>query len=121
MRVMIVDDEPLCLDDTVYMLSRYEDVEIAGAFTKPLEALEAAPNIKPDALFFDLSMPHLNGAELAKKVLAQFPCAKLVFVTAFAKELAEVKDVPIFASLLKPLDDARLLEVLDRLRAAPPK
>ncbi len=120
MRVMIVDDEQLCLDDTVYMLSRHDDVEIVGAFTKPLEALEAASALRPDALFFDLSMPQLNGAELAKKVLVQFPAAKLVFVTAFAKELAEVKDVPIFASLLKPLDDERLMEVLIRLRASPP-
>jgi DNA-binding NarL/FixJ family response regulator len=29
--VMIVDDEQLCLDDTVYMLSRHDDVEIVGA------------------------------------------------------------------------------------------
>jgi two-component system LytT family response regulator len=116
---MIVDDEPLCLDDTVYMLSRYEDVEIAGAFTKPLEALEAVSAICPDVLFLDYSMPKMNGAELAKKVLAQFPRAKLVFVTAFAKELSEVKNVPIFASLLKPLDDVRLREVLARLRAGP--
>jgi hypothetical protein len=35
-----------------------------------------------------------------------------------ARELVEGKDVPIFARLLKQLDDARLLEVVEQLRAA---
>jgi len=33
---MIVDDEAPCLSDMAYMLSRYADVEIAGAFTMPV-------------------------------------------------------------------------------------
>lgn len=117
MRVMIVDDEPPCLDDTVYLLSRYEDVEIAGAYTKPLEALGAAPAICPDVLFLDYSMPKMNGAELAKKVLALLPAARVVFVTAYAKEVAGVKGLPVFANLLKPLHGDKLSEVLNRLRA----
>lgn len=120
MRVIIVDDEKPCLDDLIYMLSSYADVKIAGAFTRSEDALAAVPDLRPDALFLDLSMPRLNGAELAKQILAQFPGAKIIFVTAFARELADVKDVPIFASLLKPVDDFLLLEVLERLRANPP-
>jgi DNA-binding LytR/AlgR family response regulator len=120
MRVMIVDDERPCLEDMIYMLSGYDDVDIAGAFTKPLEALEAAPGLKPDALFLDLSMPGMNGAELARRLLAMLPAAKLVFVTAYARELAGVKNLPVFGSLLKPVRDEQLGALLQRLRAGPP-
>jgi len=113
---MVVDDEPFCLDDMVYLLSRFEDVEIAGACTKPLEALETAPAIRPDVLFLDYSMPTMNGAELAKKLLAFLPCVCIVFVTAYAKEVAGISGLPVFASLLKPLHENKLAEVLDRLR-----
>ncbi len=38
MRVMIVDDEQPCLDDMIFLLSKQDGVEIAGAFTKPADA-----------------------------------------------------------------------------------
>ncbi len=118
MRVMIVDDEPPCLDDTVYMLSRYEDVEIVGTYTKPLEALEAAPAICPDVLFLDYSMPKMNGAELAKKVLALLPGTRVVFVTAYSKEVDDIRDLPVFANLLKPLHRDKLKGVLESLQVS---
>lgn len=120
MRVMIVDDEQPCLDEMVYMLSRCNDVEIAGAYTRPAEALEAAERSVPDALFLDLFMPKMTGAELAGKILARHPAARLIFVTAYARELAAVKDIPAVGSLLKPVADEKLDEMLARLRASPP-
>ena len=34
-RILVVDDEKPSLDEIVYMLSKQENVEIAGAFTSP--------------------------------------------------------------------------------------
>jgi two-component SAPR family response regulator len=119
MRVMIVDDEQPCLDDMTFLLSRYDGIEIAGAFTRPEEALDAASVLKPDALFLDLMMPKLSGAELAKKILVLLPQARLVFVTAYAKELDNVRGLPVFGSLLKPVGNAKLNELMKRLGAAP--
>lgn len=108
MRILVVDDEKHCLDELVYMLSKQENVEIAGAFTSPSEALEASADMKLDAAFLDLSMPHLNGAELARKMLTRSPDLKIVFVTAYGKELANLRDNPAFVSLLKPVSEAKL-------------
>lgn len=119
MRAMIVDDEPLCLNDMIYLLSRSGTVEIAGAFTEPASALEAALKIRPDVFFLDLVMPRMSGAELAKQILAQIPAARIVFVTAFAKELESVKGIPAFGSLYKPVSGDMLGELLSRLRAEP--
>lgn len=115
MRILVVDDEKPCLDELVYMLSKQENVEIAGAFTSPLKALEASVGLKPDAAFLDLSMPHLNGAELAKGMLANIPGLKVVFVTSYGKELAKLRDNPASGCLLKPVSEARLQELLRHL------
>lgn len=114
MRILVVDDEKPCLDELVYMLSKQEDIEIAGAFTNPLKALEASADLQLDAAFLDLVMPHLNGVELAKGMLARIPGLKVVFVTAYAKELANLKDSPAFGSLLKPINEAKLCKVMRR-------
>ena len=112
MRILVVDDERPCLNELVYMLSKQENVEISGAFTSPLEALEVSGNLKPDAAFLDLSMPHMGGAELAKELLAHNPGLKVVFVTAYAKELAGLRDNPAIGSLLKPISEVKLREVI---------
>lgn len=115
MRVLVVDDERPCLDELVYMLEKQKNIEIAGTFTSPLEALKASAVLKPDAAFLDLSMAHLSGADLARKLIAHIPGLKIVFVTAYAKELKKLKDSPAFGSLLKPVSEAKLKELLWRL------
>lgn len=112
MRIMVVDDEKPCLDELVFLLSRQENVEISGAFTGPLKALEALAGLKPDAAFLDLSMPRMNGAVLARKMLVRSPCLRVVFVTAYAKELARLGDNPAVGSILKPVSEAKLQELL---------
>lgn len=116
MRVLVVDDEKPCLDELVYMLSKQENVEIAGAFTSPLKALEASADLELDAAFLDLCMPRLNGAELARRMLSHSPGLKVVFVTAYAKELANFKDSPAIGSILKPVSEVKLQELLRRLQ-----
>lgn len=112
MRIFVVDDEKPCLDELVYMLSKQEDMEIVGAYTNPAKALEALTDLKPDAAFIDLLMPRLNGAELAACMHAQSPALKIVFVTAYAKELANLGDSPASGSLLKPVSEVKLKELL---------
>lgn len=120
MRAMLVDDEQPSLDELAFLLSRHADAEIVGAYLSPLEALVAVGRLMPDVVFLDQVMPRMTGAELAEKILAQIPTARLIFVTAFVGELAAVKNVPLFGSLLKPVSEAKLGELLDRLRTSPP-
>lgn len=115
MRVLVVDDEKPCLDELVYLLKKQENVEVVGTFTSPAEAMAAAKGLQPDMAFLDLVMPHLNGVELAREMLELVPGLKVVFVTAYAKELAKLKDNPAVGSVLKPVNEARMRELLGRL------
>lgn len=110
-----MDDEHPCLDELVYLLSKQGNVEIAGAYIDPLVALEASADLKPDASFLDLSMPQLNVAELARKMLAHSPSMKIVFVTAYSKELQKLKENPAVGSILKPVSESKLIELLQRM------
>lgn len=116
LRVLVVDDEKPCLDEFVYMLSRQENVEIAGAFTSPREALRASAALNPEVTFLDLIMPDLNGEELATELLEHNHSLKIVFVTAYGKELTKLRDSPASGSLLKPVSEAKLKKLLRCLK-----
>jgi two-component system LytT family response regulator len=66
MKVMLVDDESAALQVLSSMLSIYEDIEILGSYTNPLDALEASRKAKPDVVFLDIEMGTVNGLETAE-------------------------------------------------------
>jgi two-component SAPR family response regulator len=117
MRVFLVDDEQPSLDELVWRLRKYPDIEIAGTFTDPASALKAAGESRPDAAFLDIDMPGLTGLELALRTQAQCPGVIVIFVTAHAQYALEAyKSFPL-DFLLKPVKEARLDETIEHLRA----
>lgn len=116
MKIMVIDDEQLCIDELSYLLGKYLDMEIAADFTSPLKALEATGNIKPDAVFLDIDMPHLDGLELALRIQALYAGIIIVFITAYAKyALDSFKAYPL-DYLLKPVKEARLDATVEHMR-----
>ena len=68
--IYLVDDEPMAVR---YMEMLLEGCgypcEIAGTSTNPSRAWSEIRSLKPDIVFTDISMPVMNGLELAEKIL----------------------------------------------------
>ena len=60
MRVILIDDEPMALENFRYVIRQCEGVEILGAFTDPFEALRGLA-ILNQMLCFRYEMPQING------------------------------------------------------------
>ena len=81
LKVMLVDDSP----DTLTTLSqglRRQALNVS-AFSDPQYALSEFKPDYYDMVILDLSMPRLNGFELAEKILAKDPDARICFLSAF--------------------------------------
>lgn len=115
MKVILVDDEPIALDLLNMMLSKYEDISIAGSYTKPLDALEEIVKIKPDVIFLDIEMGDVNGLEVAELFVKELKSVEIVFVTAYSEYAVDAFEVNAMDYLLKPIQEERLEKTLGRL------
>lgn len=116
MKVMLIDDEKPGLEEIARLLGKYPDLEIARAFTNPLQALEAMGDLQPDAVFLDIDMPYMNGLELALRIQAQNAGIIIVFVTAYSKFALDAFKAYPLDYILKPIKEARLEAAVEHMR-----
>lgn len=68
----------------------------------------------PDLLLLDVSMGETDGIETARRLRARDCAAVIVFITGVRESVFEAFDVGAFHYLLKPIDEEKLKEVLER-------
>ncbi len=115
LRALVVDDEPPALSELAWLLGsdeRIGRVLTADSGAQALRVLEGEP---VDVLFCDISMPGLDGLDLAR-VLARFTSRPhLVFVTAYEQHAVEAFDLRAVDYVLKPVRAQRLAEAVRRV------
>jgi len=118
MKAIVIDDEQLALESMARMLKRM-GVEVAASYQNPLEALMADQWPDMDAAFVDISMPGMNGIELAARLQSKYPTLHIVFVTAFDQYAVKAFEIAAADYLIKPVRAARLESTLERIRRNP--
>jgi len=117
LRVVIVDDEPLARRGLVLRLAKFDDVEVVGQCSNGRDAVTATAQLRPDVLFLDIQMPVMSGFDVLRQIQSpEMPM--VVFVTAFDEFAIKAFEAHALDYLLKPVDDERLQEALERARNA---
>jgi DNA-binding NarL/FixJ family response regulator len=81
-RVFLVDDSADIRRGVARLFHVHPRFEVVGEAEHGLEAVEKAPNIRPDLIVLDLSMPVMNGFEAAKMLRKSLPNAWIILLTA---------------------------------------
>ncbi len=82
-RLMIVDDHQLFIDGLIAILKFSTDIEVVGLALNGQEALKLLPKVKPDVVITDISMPVMNGFELAEHITSKFPHVNILALSMF--------------------------------------
>ncbi len=115
---IVVDDEPLARKGLIVRLLQHKDINIVADCANGREAIEAVTAYKPDLMFIDIKMPGLNGFEVVSELIKQEQKMPLViFVTAFEEYALKAFDIHAQDYLLKPADEERISDALDRVRS----
>ena len=114
---IIVDDEPLARKGLAVRLQAHQDINIIAQCSNGREALEAVRAYQPDLIFLDIQMPGLNGFEVVEAIIEQdLLLPMVVFVTAYDQYAMQAFEVHAQDYLLKPADEQRLAQTLDKIR-----
>jgi DNA-binding NarL/FixJ family response regulator len=113
-RVLLADDHGLLLEAFEKLLEPH--CEVVGKVSNGRELLAAAPELEPDVVVLDISMPQLNGLDAGRHLKKMLPDVKLIFLTVHEDpDLAE-ECMRIGASgyLLKGSAASELFEAIRR-------
>ena len=81
-RVMLVDDHAVVRMGFKLLLQGADDIEVVAEAESGEEAIKRYPEIKPDVVVMDISMPGIGGMEAVSRLLAKDPLAKVLILSA---------------------------------------
>jgi Response regulator containing CheY-like receiver domain and AraC-type DNA-binding domain len=114
-KLLLVDDEPEVTEGLMMEIDwescGFFEVKTAG---NGKEAMELVEKMEPDVLITDISMPYMNGLELADWVKKMYPITRVVILTGhdefeYAKQAINLQ---VENYLLKPFSGSQLTETV---------
>lgn len=110
-RTLVVDDEKPARARLLDLLRNRKDVEVVGVGTDGREAMRLIEQLRPQLLFLDVEMPHLDGFGVLRGLRVE-AAPVTVFVTAYDRFAVAAFEAHAVDYLLKPFSDERFESAL---------
>jgi two-component system LytT family response regulator len=114
---MIVDDEAPGRDNLRLAMAAHPDWVLVGECDSTAAARATLASIETDVIFLDIQMPAESGLALARDLSRLREPPLIIFVTAYSVHAIDAFELHALDYLLKPLDDARLAQAVERSEA----
>jgi len=112
---IIADDEPLARRGIRQLLEAHADITVVAETKNGRETVKALRELRPELVFLDVQMPELDGFGVLREIGSRHMPA-VIFVTAYDEFAVRAFDAHALDYLVKPLEEARFSEALQRMR-----
>jgi len=112
-KVIIVDDDELCISVIEDMISQLDDFICVETFQNALDAYNYLEANDVDVVFLDVEMPKMGGIELLKS-LKKSPM--VVMITSHEEFALESYEYNVTDFLKKPAEWSRFLKTIEKIR-----
>lgn len=85
-RVFLADDHKILRESLVILLQQESDIEIVGEAPDGQRAYQEILCLKPNVAILDISLPKLNGLEVAARIKKESPEVKIIILTMHKNE-----------------------------------
>lgn len=85
-RIIIADDHPIMRQGLKQIIEIEPNLKIVGEAVNGNEALALIEELMPDAAILDVDMPHQDGFQVARSLLAKNNPAAIIFLTMHSEE-----------------------------------
>ena len=117
--IMLADDHAEMRQEMKRILAERKDYQVIGEAEDGLEVLNllALHPIHPHLLILDVTMPHLSGIEVARKIKTDYPEVKVLILTIHQEEeyLNQAIAVGVQGYLLKEDANAEIFLAIEKI------
>jgi len=114
-RILLVDDFAPFRFYVRRILEQYPEGDVIGEAADGVAALQLIAELEPDLILLDISLPRLNGLEVALQVGAMAPRSKILFLSSHcSQELGRLCPPARWVMLLNGMPIASCCERLRR-------
>ena len=83
MKIIVVDDDRLVAVSLKTIIEAEEGMEVLAVAGSGEEAVSLYRELRPDILLSDIRMEGMTGLAAGEEILAEFPDAKILYLTTF--------------------------------------
>lgn len=106
-KTIIIDDEPLAIDELKYLLKKYPKINIVDTCKNAFDGVKSINKNKPQLLFLDIQMPLMDGFEMLS-LIDDKNMPYVIFSTAYDQYAIKAFEEKSIDYLLKPIEQSRL-------------
>lgn len=110
-KAIALDDEPLALEVLSAYCEETHEIELKGAFTQSVEALNYLEKHPVDLIFLDIEMPAISGIDFFKGLQHDL---MVIFTTAYVEYAIEGFELDAIDYLLKPIEQSRFKKAIHK-------
>ncbi len=112
--VLVVDDHDIVRKGLTTLISRQQDLSVAGEAGTAAEAVEKASELAPDVVVLDIRLPDASGIEACREIRSQNSNIKVLMLTSYSDEEAVMGSIMAGASgyLLKEIRSQEIVEAI---------
>jgi two-component system LytT family response regulator len=115
LRAIIIDDEQKGINSIKLLIEKFvSNVKVVAETTEAKKGVQLIEDYKPEIVFLDINMPHMNGFELLREL--KFRDFGLIFTTAHDEYGIQAIKNNALDYLLKPINHEDLIEAIERVK-----
>ncbi|MBN1980509.1 MAG: response regulator [Chitinivibrionales bacterium] len=81
-RVVIIDDSEFIIGQLSLFFEQQLGYSVVAVGSDGIEAVDLYRQHKPDLLTLDITMPNMDGQQTIQEIIAEFPTAKILMISA---------------------------------------
>jgi DNA-binding NarL/FixJ family response regulator len=119
LRILMADDHPIVLAGLKALVQGDPALEIVGEARDGRTARRLASMLRPDVVVLDISLPEMNGAEVARALLEEQPDCRILVLTVHEDRatLRQLLDLGVAGYLVKRSAADELLRAIHAVAA----